>query len=397
MRFQTIAVSLLACSCVYGIFLLRRDGNPLPGSQTANTVVFRPRPLGVRCHKDYAHLVPQVPLEKTLEILEPYWDYRRASDISHALRLWGGVAQFPSKSAHAMPPTVVPLHGEAMLGFFLREKGYRESYRDAKAMFYTTPLGVGARKDDDASALLHHDDFLSVAAEVGLPLETALSWSGQEFQLKDLFAHSFNWYSPSQELEFTATAYVLWLAPKSKWRNRFGEEYSFDALAQHLMNKDMAKCACFGTHIPYTLALLLNVDERESILSPPVREKVEERLKKISAVLASSQGAAGWWDRNWGQPNVPPVTGEDEKIEWLRATGHHLEWIAIAPAACRPPDRIIEKAIALVLKMMPTVNTGLLSTASHYPLYSHIGRALVLLAGYQYAPEPMQENWKARP
>jgi hypothetical protein len=353
-------------------------------------------PIVVHPRGDLTDVIPQSEVRIALQCWEPYWEYRRAGDILHALRLWGPNAQFPERPVFAVPAGVVALSGNDMLRFFLDDHEFRRRYPTSLPYFFPSRQGWGARVESTGEYNAHVDDFLELAAECSLPVDTRLNWSGKSFTIRDLFEHSFQWYHPKRELEFTAVAYAHYLDPKAYWVNRFGDRFTLNDLSLQLLELDLNERTCFGTHVPYALTMILYADELHSRLSQPIKHRIEERLRSISARLTETQTAAGWWNASWTGRSSDKENNEDEMFQWLTCTGHHLEWITLVRPELRPPKPVICRAAQRLLYFLRNFKGKVLSAFKQYAPISHVARALVLLSGKRYASELMDELWTQR-
>ncbi len=63
--------------------------------------------------------------------------------------------------------------------------------------------------------------------------------------------------------------------------------------------------------------------------------------------------------------------------EALLCTGHHLEWISLAPPEFCPTEAAIERAAGFITATLPTHSYGTI-TASYAP-FSHAARSVALL------------------
>ncbi len=367
-------------------------GEPLSRPES---VRLRRLPLRVDAKCSFADLIPEEDLQRELSLMEPYWEYHRVGDGLHALRLWGPDTVFPDIPPYPVPSGVEAWQSRDMLNLYLDENVFRAQFPASQPYFFPSRHGLGERKAEDLAATVHDNNFLHLAAEIGLPLDTPMRWAGRRFTLADVFAHACAWFDPAQELEFTAVAFALYLQPGASWMNRFGERYDLNHVAEALVDRDLMKCTCYGTHVPYALAVLLAVDEQEPVLSERVRLRVQERLKAIAVDLENSQGAAGWWDRRWAGELQSKVPFEPEEIELIRSTGHHLEWMALAPPECRPNDAYIRRTVRFLLKVLDQFHMSI-PQAYYFTACSHAGHALVLLADRRYAREFMAEKWAGR-
>lgn len=356
----------------------------------------RLRPLVFDPPGDLANTVSDKELEHILELLEPYWEYWRASDLLHALRLWGPDAVFPPRAVFKLPDNVGSIASAEMLGFFLDERQYRRRYPGAKTYFFPRSGGLGVREGTQPSVTAHRDDFLALAAELGLPTDTLLRWGNEPSHLRSVFAYSFKWFHPHQELEFTSVAYAYYLQAGANWTDRFGMRHDLNEVVEQLLAKDLTRCACYGTHVPYALAILLSRHSKEPCLSQETYNKAETALKYYSRDLVDSQSGAGYWSRRWCRKMQTAKAVEGEDVEWIRCTGHHLEWIALVRPELRPPQENIRRAIRYLMKALGQRSTSNLSRGNSFNESSHAARALVLLKGKRFASELMTDNWKRR-
>jgi hypothetical protein len=343
---------------------------------------------------DWPPLVSPKELAEVLQYLEPNWEYHRAGDLLHALRLWGPQARFPAQAAFVVPAGVRPLSGADMLRFFQEEQEFRRWYPLSPPYFFPGRQGWSARigERNTIEYNLHVDDFLALAAECRLPLDTLFHWGGQTFTLADLFAASFYWYHPQQELEFTAVAYGHYVRGGASWLNRFGQRYTLEDVAAQVLALAPARRACYGTHVPYALVILWRAGEEAGVLSAAMRQRLWERMQYFSRRLVQTQRAAGWWDASW----AGPISGGQDLEELVTCPGHHLEWLALAPAEVCPPLEVVRRAAQQLFAFLREPDVRVLSAAKQYAPTSHAARALVLWSGRFYAAELLEPLWRAR-
>ena len=386
-----------------GVWLYRRlygssatDGTS--GSHETNEPLLRPTPLTIWGTFPLPEVVDRQRLVAALKCLVPWWETTTASSVLHALRLWGPRARFPATSPYPVPEGSYALHGHDMLRFFTRQTSFESFFRSPAPYFRRTQQGVSVRTlSRDPSATAHRDDFIALAAELALPLDARFDWGDTPFTLRELFHYSFQYFHPEWELEFTAVAYAHYLPPSDSWTNRFGERYCFDRLAELLVSTDLTTCACYGTHVPYALAALLAADEQIPVLTPAIRGLAGDRLRGFSSCLVELQGAAGWWDRRWTPERSSTPKFEHQEMEWVRSTGHHLEWMALVAPDLRPPEIVIRRAAEFLIQALETRGTYRLSQTVEYNPYSHAARTLVLLAGEQFAADVLEPFWEHKP
>jgi len=84
--------------------------------------------------------------------------------------------------------------------------------------------------------------------------------------------------------------------------------------------------------------LLIRLDDEFHILSTEMRERSMQHLRNVRDLIMVSQFEDGHWPSNWmdGADAVSkPI--DDPLYKKVIATGHHLEWLAIAPEELHPP------------------------------------------------------------
>jgi len=209
----------------------------------------------------------------------------------------------------------------------------------------------------------HYGQLLKILAESGVPVLTPASTaSGHTGTVRHLLQDAIMRYSPSLEQEFITIALALYLPPAAtSWTDQYGNKYTFDDLAEALLRMDHGQGPCGGCHVPYALVVLLRVNDMHPILSLRVRDKTLRWLADLSRVLEESQRSTGGWDLAWPLLAKIDEAFRDPCLDRITMTGHHLEWIALAPASVRPSAKTL----------LPC---------------SHAARALCLLKGVQAYP-----------
>jgi hypothetical protein len=71
-------------------------------------------------------------------------------------------------------------------------------------------------------------------------------------------------------------------------------------------------------------------------------------LIRLSALLERTQLPDGSWDQSWSHvyDREAQLLYDDPVLDRLAVTGHHLEWIALAPASVRPSQASVAHAVA---------------------------------------------------
>jgi hypothetical protein len=180
-----------------------------------------------------------------------------------------------------------------------------------------------------------------------------------------------------RETEWTVMAFGLWLPPVHEWRGRDGRQFSFDLLAERLLRGQHELGVCSGTHRVYSMMMLLRLNDEFEILSPSKGDEVFAYLEQVRDEITASQWEDGRWPSNWPDGQAAADNPRDDELyRQVIATGHHLEWLAIAPRELHPPDEQIQRAARWIIDT--TVAQSEEDIRKSYTFYSHVGNALAL-------------------
>ncbi|MCE9547972.1 MAG: hypothetical protein K8T25_21070 [Planctomycetia bacterium] len=299
--------------------------------------------------------------------------------LVHALRLWGPRAEF-GDSRYPSGPT--------MLGYFLDDAEFRRiAGANTPPLFMRDKSGVRVRPWIENSpyrltGAVHTDDLLATLAESGVTLATPLITRDGAVSVADLMRETLARFHRSQyEYEWTAISYARYLFPLSHWDNRFGQPIDTDALADELLAQPMPNGVCGGAHRLEALVVLLRADDQYHALSRRTRRKITDYLTRMSGLLIASQNSAGYWNRNWYLGSAAEAANkthnrQDGTYDRILTTGHHLEWLALAPPEVQPPRETIVRAAQWVVRAMIAEDAN--GLAMHYGPFSHAARALCL-------------------
>lgn len=197
-------------------------------------------------------------------------------------------------------------------------------------IFFQTRSGIRYRDptiQNIANGENHRDFCLTTLAELGLPLSTPMTTVDGWFTLRDLLRDSVeNFDIKQRELAWTAIAYALYLPPQRGWTNRYKESFTFDDVANALIQTPLHKVSCGGAHLLDAMTILLRANATIACLSEPVREALRRHLQQWTALVVRSQTKEGYWTLDWhviakeeaeGRHTAPP----DTSYARLLATG----------------------------------------------------------------------------
>ncbi len=337
----------------------------------------RNTPLTIAPLYDDPSVVSEADLAAVLKKIRPKFPAkgRKPNFVEHALRAWGVSATFHD-------PAV--MNGADLRDFLLDHGRYAASWTDNRSrgvepLLIDRPHGVAVRWGQHQETSVHHDHLLACLTEAGVSRDQKVyAPSGRDLTVDDLIQEALRDFRlEEQETEWSTMAFALWLPPMKSWRTKDGRTVTFDMLADRLMRGQKEIGVCSGTHRVYSLMLLWRLDQEYDILSDRASKSVFEYLKTVRDLIRASQFPDGHWPPNWPDGRAAVENPRpDAEFQDVIATGHHLEWLAIAPPELHPPREVVQKAARWLID-----NTTSKSDADiydKYTFYSHVGNALAL-------------------
>lgn len=348
--------------------------------------VERREPLRIEPLYDDPEVVNDEELTAVLRQVRPRFDAPlKPNHVEHALRTWGIDATFSD-------PDV--MSGVAMRDFLIDHGKYLASWgSETEPLLVERPQGVAIRWGRTTGASVHHDHWLACLTEAGVPLdERVFTPSRRDMTINDVLQEALRDFRlDERETEWSAMAFGLWLPPRKEWTNAAGRRLSFDLLARRQIRGHKRFGVCNGTHRVYSLMVLIRLDDEFDILSDGVRQDAYAFLEDVRDLIAESQLDDGRWPSNWYEGASAAEAPLDEPAyKAVIATGHHLEWLAIAPKELHPPHAQIRKAADWIIAH--TIAQSPETIRDRYTFYSHVGNALALWRGTRPAEWEAERN-----
>lgn len=348
----------------------------------------RTEPLRVRTPYNRPDLVSDEDLAAVLKQIQPPFERQelKPNHVEHALRTWGVHATFQN-------PDIVS--GREMMEFLTDHARYIESWgEEVRPLLLEEPTGIAIRWGTETGASYHHDHWLACLTEAGVTLDTPVYGpSRTDSTINDVIQEALRDFRlDERETEWTVMAFGLWIPPTREWVGSGGRRYSFDLLAKRLLRGHKQNGVCSGTHRVYSLMLLIQLDDDYRLLSENVRADVYAHLESVRDNIMASQFEDGHWPSNWwagAEAVTNPV--DDPLYRQVIATGHHLEWLSIAPRDLHPPDEQIKKAIDWVVRTTKEQTRD--EIRERFTFFTHVGSALCNWR--QVHPADFWRNWEA--
>jgi hypothetical protein len=352
----------------------------------------RNEPLVIAPRFDEPRVVTDEQLAAVLDRVKPIAKPVKTNDFVHALRLWGLNADFHDPAI----PT-----GRQLREYVLDDQTFQK-YAGPKVtpIFRRDADGLAVRSYDDGrvnrdTSSYHTDDLLATLAEVGTPLDTPIHLRDGEARVADLLDSSLRRFNRERlEFEWSAISYARYLFPVKEFRNKFGERISVDQLVDMCVDPALELGPCNGLHRLEALAILNRADEELNALRPRTKLKLLAHMQRVNHLLVEAQTVEGYWTRKWpkgAEAATPTKEDAGDLYDRVLVTGHHLEWLALAPEDVQPPRETIVRASQWLTKALLEIDQKDLAEA--YGPYTHAARALALWRG----KEPYQAWLAANP
>lgn len=337
------------------------------------------QPRSVRPTYDIPLVVSDRQLSEVLQKLHPRFPGGppKTNFVDHALRMWGVEATFEDDS----------LSGQQLRSAMLDQQEFAKNWGTQTAPLLThSPFGVAVRTQEGRSTVSHVDHLLGSLSETGTSLDHPIVLADHRGTVNDLARHTFQSFRLNQkEYEWTAIAWTLYAKDASTWFTRENQAIDFEVLAERMMRQSLPEGVCYGQHRLYSLTIMLRIDsqfqaEGGRLLEPECRTKIEAWLGSMTAKLYRNQSPEGFWDGNWPDTNKPvPDPQTDALSRRILATGHTLEWWAMAPKSLHPPRETIVRAGQWLANTIAGMDEK--TVQRNYTFLTHAGRALSLWRG----------------
>lgn len=359
---------------------------PLVDVEIENFTPVAPSPL-----YDDPQVVSDEDLAFVLHSILPRFSQRklRPNHVEHAVRAWGCNIEFSNEAL---------ISGPEMVDYLLDTGQYVASWGDQHDPILqpNDDEGISIRWASDQSASVHHDHMLASLAEAGVTLDRNVYTPARKTTLHEVFAEALRDFRlDERETEWSVMSFASYLAPQktASWRNSQGRNISFDLLATRLMRSHKKKGVCLGIHRAYSLMMLVRLDDRYGeLISQATREEIVTYLEEIRELIIAAQYEDGSWPPNWPDGAEAHINEDPDEMAYRRviSTGHHLEWLAIAPKELHPPHETIIKAARWIVQNVRETPQDVID--ANYTFYSHVGNALALWR--KTSPPDFWDSWR---
>lgn len=340
-------------------------------------VQWLPQPTAVQPQYNYPVVISDEQLTAVLDKLRPRLrgGQPKINHVDHALRFWGSEARFADPEC---------LSGAEMRAILTDHRRFASAWgKAARPLLVSRPVGLAVRTQQGNATASHVDHTLGTLAECGTPLDFPIIGPERRGTVRDLLDQTLASFQLNQhEYEWTALVFALYARDGSPWYTDEGERIDFNRLADRLMRQPYIHGVCFGNHRLFTLTMLLRLDDSKHLLSSDCRAAIHAHLAEATRRLVSTQSPEGFWDRNWYN-SAAEVRDEvllNAASRRFLATGHALEWWAMAPADLHPPREVLARAGQWLAREVLLLDDK--QVDEQYTFLTHVGRALSLWRGH---------------
>lgn len=297
--------------------------------------------------------------------------------VDHALRMWGTSIEFDDFS----------LNGAQLRELLLKYEVFENAWgANEPPLLKQSEFGISVRTQEGRSTVSHVDHLIGTLSEIGTTLDHPIFLKTRNGTVKDLHNHMFKSFALNQkEYEWTALAWAFYADGPSTWYTSDKQAITFDNMARRMMRQEQPQGVCYGQHRLYSMTIMLRADDQakeagQPLLEPETREMIIDYLGSMTAKLYRTQSLEGHWDANW--PDTSKAISDpqtDPLSRRILATGHTLEWWAMAPAELHPPRETIVRAGQWLANVIGEMEPAKIE--KNYTFLTHAARALALWRG----------------
>ncbi len=345
--------------------------------EPANITAGRNEPVSIQPENDRPRMVSDDELFQILDRVKPHGQPVNTNNWVHALRLWGRHAEFDSPRTPS---------GHDLWSYFVDDEVFRRHAGEGTpALFNIAADGVRIRGFDDdygnsTTSSYHMDDLLATMAETGTPLDTPLRTRDGETTVRAAVESAMQDFHLSRhEFEWSMITYARYAFPRLHWVNRYGRTIDVDQMVNEMIRHPLPNGPCNGTHRLEAMVVLYRADRETPTLDPRTRKRMLVHMAQVSRLLVQAQSEDGYWNRNWPRGNAAKDVAEVSLSDKLLVTGHHLEWLALAPEEVQPPRETLVRASRWLVGALLEIDDKELDR--RYGPLSHAARSLCLWRG----------------
>lgn len=190
----------------------------------------------------------------------------------------------------------------------------------------------------------HPNQFLSMMANAGFPLNHKLTGGSSPITIRDLVENGKKETNSREEITWTLWSLSHYLGPDATWTNKNGESWSIERLVSMQARASTSNAACGGTHALYALAYALNGYKKTKRPLRGVWLEADRGVQQYIAIAQSLQNSDGSFSSQY-------FRGRGYSREFgkrLSTSGHTLEFLMLALPKKRLGEDWVRKGVASV-------------------------------------------------
>lgn len=252
--------------------------------------------------------------------------------------------------------------------------------------FIPTSHGLDVQMGPFAVGQGHQDQFVAEMAQWGMMADQKFVVLGKEYTFRDFIRHTQMRASVTekQELSWAIVIVGQYLGTDAAWTNAAGQQLHLKDLVRYELDADVEHAPCGGTHRLFGLTWVYQLQQHNGDVGTGIWQEVAAKTAKYRDRARQYQNSDGSFSTEFFRG---PGNAADPQLR-INATGHILEWLALALSdeAVRQPW--VENAAAALAIQILDLRDAPIEGGSLY----HAVHGLSLYAARVYGPELMGPN-----
>ncbi|MFK7820137.1 MAG: hypothetical protein AB8G99_15555 [Planctomycetaceae bacterium] len=203
---------------------------------------------------------------------------------------------------------------------FEGEDWFLESEHGGRAHPYSKPYAFEG----------HANQSLAILSMLGLPVDHELKAGDKTITIGDMINHAKMEINDKEEVSWSLWSLSRYLPPDSTWKNKKGEVWSVDRMAQlqlrRLLSKPMMKHPCGGTHAMFALAHARNIRLQNGLPMRGIWMQVDQQIRKCIELARVQQQPNGQFSTKFFDGRAT----EADFDKRIASSGHVLEFLMIS-------------------------------------------------------------------
>ena len=236
--------------------------------------------------------------------------------------------------------------------------------------FEPTKDGLDVYMSNDLTFLAqgHQDQFVSEMAQWGMKPDHKFHVGKFDYTFDDFIRQSTMRASVTQKQELSWAIIMIsqFHGTDYQWTNSLGERLKFDDIVRYEIDASIDEAACGGTHRLFGFTWAYHLHLNKGGKKEGVWLDVAAKIKRYKARAKQLQNRDGTFSNNYFKG---PGADEPDTNKRIGATGHILEWLALAMTdeELREPwmQNAVNALVLLILDLPDRADGGGLYHAAH--------------------------------